>query len=436
MIQSPTQNRKQITAREGQWFVVDAETGSGLERWGRYARRNLQLRADPVTFRGNSARIDGIAGAVRVANTPVEIVPKFLKSGDATWIDGFSSFLNYVGWAQASLSPAWTERRPLTRFVDATAAQFCNLLDRASRSGLPRSYFTRRLVGYSPDGPLNVAATLRNFAKLKPIFEWRNASLESNPDTVNVIRLALELLGRQCRDPLVRQHVERCLAQWPIAPVRAPNPPSLPRSFAHFAEVAELAYEICTGFGKAPGTDAIGFAYVIDMVKAFERSVEKALSTVASRVSNREFTATRQHRAVYAKPHGVQRKELVAIPDVVIHENGKPVVVVDAKYKSIVDQGNPADIGRPASVDFYQIITAAIAHRTDFALLIYPTPKAQLVEECSIDCWRVDLGPNEWLTIGSGAIEVIGLSGESTPDLMHDQLECMISKLVGSRDAR
>ena len=60
--------------REGDWFAVDSKTASSLLRQGERLRDALRLSANPVTMRADSARIDGIAGAILARETTIQIV--------------------------------------------------------------------------------------------------------------------------------------------------------------------------------------------------------------------------------------------------------------------------------------------------------------------------------------------------------------------------
>ena len=55
-----------------------------------------------------------------------------------------------------------------------------------------------------------------------------------------------------------------------------------------------------------------------------------------------------------------------------MYEGGLPLVVVDAKYKSFEDRKDAIPQYGLRNDDFYQVLTAAIAHEARLALLLYP----------------------------------------------------------------
>ena len=325
-----------VNVLEGHWFPVNSGTGAALAARGEQISRSIRLGTNPVTVSGGRARVDGIAGATLAGGKTFQIAPKFVDPGCGTWVAGLNAYLNYVGRYRTGMVPALTRTATLRNFVDNTANYFCDLLEAASRLGLPLTYSTRRAKGTSPRGQLDVTASLRNLAGLKPVLEWNEVTLNHLTGAARLIRLALQLLARQCRDGQVLRRVEMNLASWP--PVRAEMPSRVPvvsRAFAHFAPVVSLAYEICLGLGRAPGTDDAGYAYVVDMVRTFERLVERTLTASVTNIPNRTLSVVRQHCVEYANAVTPDTKSYNACPDAVVYDGECPLIVVDAKYKSI-----------------------------------------------------------------------------------------------------
>ena len=70
-----------------------------------------------------------------------------------------------------------------------------------------------------------------------------------------------------------------------------PDPSSVVRALW---PVVALAYEICLGLGRAPGAEDAGYAYVVNMVQTFERTVERALVASAQLFDDRDLSVVRQ----------------------------------------------------------------------------------------------------------------------------------------------
>ena len=94
-----------------------------------------------------------------------------MDPGCGTWVAGLNAYLNYVGRYRTGMLPALTRTEALRNFVDNTANQFCDVLENAFRGGLPLTYSTRRAIGGSPRGQLDVTASLLNLTTLNPTLE-------------------------------------------------------------------------------------------------------------------------------------------------------------------------------------------------------------------------------------------------------------------------
>ena len=425
-------NHPLIDVQEGEWFEVDSNTAIALLRLGERVKHSLKLSGgNPITLGTGSARCDGIAGAVLAQNTSVQISPKFLQPGAGPWVKGFNAFLNYAGRDRAFLAPALTQTAPLASFVDNTAHQFCEMLEAAARGGLPRTYSSRRATGLSPRGRLNITASIRNIASLKPTLEWDEVTLNEDAPTVRMIRLALQLLARQCRDARVQRRVELNLGMWPVVPAIMPSRvPILSRSFAHFAPVAALAYEICLGLGHAPGTERVGYAYVVDMVRTFERTVERSLVASVQLIDNENLSVARQRSVSYANALTSGARDYYSRPDAVVYERGVPLAVVDAKYKSFEESEYGTPILRPSNSDFYQVLTAAIAYRSALALLVYPTESWLQGGAPLLDAWRIPVGSTRVVTLAAAVIDVVGLSPGTSASQMHLHMKSLLEELM------
>ena len=420
-----------VEIREGEWIEVGSNKAAALLGQGERIRRFLRLGTNPVTLRSASVRIDGIAGAMLARGTPIQIVPKFLQSDNRSWIEGLNTYLNYAGRDHAYLATVRTQPASLQSFIDNTAFQFCEMLETATRAGLPRSYSCHRASGQNPRGRLDITASLRNLASLRPTLEWDEVALNKDTPAVRVVRLALQLLARQCRDARVQRLVELNLSKWPVVPPIMPSRvPILSRSFAHFAPVTALAYEICLGLGHTPGTRDEGYAYVVNMVRTFERTVERALVASAQLLDDRILTVDRQDTVTYAHTLSVGAHDYYSRPDAVVYDGEHPLIVVDAKYKSIDgDEDGPLAL-RPVGADFYQVLTAAVAHRASLALLIYPARSRSPSGSAVINAWRVPICSTRAVILAAGAINVVGLSAGTTASQMHLQLKDFLNELV------
>ncbi|MBN1167172.1 MAG: hypothetical protein JXA44_08605 [Methanospirillaceae archaeon] len=107
------------------------------------------------------------------------------------------------------------------------------------------------------------------------------------------------------------------------------------------------------------------YALIFDMNLVFEKYVLTLL-----RRSLQEYTFDYQHDLHLASDYHpdieYKRKKKRVIPDLVVRENGKPIAVIDTKYKP--DLAN----GFISNADFYQMMAYSVANESDVALLLYP----------------------------------------------------------------
>lgn len=422
--------RRQV--QEGERFRIAPELAGPLLLQGERLRERLRCGANPVTIRGSWARVDGIAGAMLVGHTQLEIIPKFLRTADSTWVSGMQSYLNYAGRARSLLVPSATERSSSQQFVDATALQFCEMLEVAREAGLPLAYKSQLVSGHSPRGSLRVTPSLRHLARLNPTLEWDEVVLHEDTPTARVIRRCLQLLSRACRDPRVRVRVERNLASWPSVPAVMPDRvPSPPRSAAHFGPVAALAFEICSGLARASGQREAGYAYVVNMVRTFERAVERALATVGPQLDE-PLRAVAQDSIRYATGEAGGARDYYTRADAVLYANEAPILVVDAKYKAL-EESETTSTTRPSNADVYQLFATAVAHRCELGLLLYPSTTSWGAGEQGLRRWNVSLDNHKAVTLAAASIDVVGLSLGATPARMHGQIVELINALVLKR---
>ena len=422
-----------LNIREGEWVSVDSTTSLALLRQGERIAHSLRLGANPVSIRADSVRVDGIAGAVLGRSTTFQIIPKFLHGDDESWIDGLNSYLNYAGRQSTFLATSRTKAAALSRFIDSTAYQFCEMLEAATRAGRPRTYSNFRATGHSPKGKINITSSVLNVVKLKPSFEWEEPTLIDDLPIAGVVRLALLVLARQCHDARVQRRVEANLSAWPVVPANLPSRLPVPsRPFAHFAPVVALAFNICLGLGRAPGPMDLGNAYVVDMVRTFERVVERALTASAKSFRTRALSVVRQDSIRFAKTLKPGSHDYHSRPDGVIYDGSAPLVVVDAKYKSFEEGADDSPSIRAANADFYQILTAAIAHKVNLGLLVYPTTQPMHDGGTMVNAWQVQLDSTNIVTIGVGTLNVVGLTPGTTSSVMHERLGSLLDELLNA----
>jgi 5-methylcytosine-specific restriction enzyme subunit McrC len=107
------------------------------------------------------------------------------------------------------------------------------------------------------------------------------------------------------------------------------------------------------------------YALIFDMNLIFEKFVAKLL-----RNSLPEFTFKCQYPLHLASEHqpifNYDRTKKRIIPDIIVQKNGKPIAIIDTKYKPDLSRGFIS------SADMYQMLAYCVANESDQAILLYP----------------------------------------------------------------
>jgi 5-methylcytosine-specific restriction enzyme subunit McrC len=248
------------------------------------------------------------------------------------------------------------------------AGQFAVRLARLAAAGLHRSYREQHEQGALLQGRLDLAAQLREGAGRQEQLHYHfddftadipcNQALKAIAEDLLVSGMVAAGTQGILRQALVNfEGLRRVqLAQLDLGRAALSN---LSPDYVLLLDFAKLLVA-----GLAPGPDAGitgGPAFLLDMERVWEQYVTRV---VYGAFAGQEAT----HVAVQREQtvaQSVEGQPLLLRPDIVVERDGKPAVVVDAKWKRL---GRAA----PPTEDLYQVMAYATSLGAPVAMLVYP----------------------------------------------------------------
>jgi 5-methylcytosine-specific restriction endonuclease McrBC regulatory subunit McrC len=341
--------------------------------------RELGLREAPFLVRQEgrmtSLRVRGICGTVAVGEHILDIAPKFVDPSDESrrWRD---SLLNVVSRARRSNTfalprGAWSRTISPT-FVDHVGRMFAAAMQTAHERGPIRLYQNRTERGNAVRGrlllgPSQLVSALRNPGVLTYAFDELSADNGANA----LLLWAGRELAAVSRSAATKVAVRGAIARLEtlVKSATTPGPRMMQRLPSQY-RVYELPLQIASLLrgrfvSNVGGEEHRRYGLVIDTNRTFEAFVERSVEIALDRDA---FIVRAQADAVYGRPLH-DGSALRTRPDVVVQDAaGRPVLVVDAKYKL----PSHRDRLRGTAQDNYQLLTSMLAHGATTGLLLYP----------------------------------------------------------------
>ena len=261
----------------------------------------------------------------------------------------------------AAASRDETAPAPGLEVLDFLAGRLARLLAERAAAGLRRGYRERAEEGPFLHGRVDVPAQLRQGPgrkdRLHGLRDDFTADVPCNqaPKATAERLLASALLGGRVREALAQalRGFEEVEAGSPTPAVfAAAEADRLAEGYGPLLDLSRLLAD-ALGPGDAAGPTACP-AFLLDMERVFERYVTRG---VTAAFADGGWTAAAQQTHVVAP--GVEMR-----PDVTVYRDGRPALVVDAKWK------RPA--GAPATADLYQMLAYCTALGVGRAMLVYP----------------------------------------------------------------
>lgn len=350
--------------------MTSTEAVAALTRSSARLRRSLHLPEGegPISIDGESVKVSGVAGVVRLApGAELDVAPKFL---------GF----NYRGWREDLLAISNYTRRGSfiaqnVRAGTGEAGDLASVIGRAFVSEFwkhyrkpLRLYRERRWRDFELEGELDVDLS---FEQSADGFPQRAMVLDRRNPYNALIATAAEVLVGDVRDAALRTQLLQVRSYLGAqAPAQAAPLRPVPARHRPWADLVELSHAIAAGADltlhadryEAPG-------YVIRTWEAWEQLVYRALR------SRLGFEQVRHHLPqVWGQREGEPVK---VIPDVTVLATDPPRLV-DAKYRTRVEAGRR----RVHRDDLMEAAAFMAAAETDTIALCYPRPGTSAALAC------------------------------------------------------
>ncbi len=262
---------------------------------------------------------------------------------------------------------------PGAEALNFLAGRLVHLLAERSAAGLHRDYAERNQAGPFLQGRLDVASHLREPAARKDRLHCRFEDFTTDVPCNQVPRATADLV-LQC--PLLGRGVRAALRRALGAFADVTPTPLQPESFSTALPDAatphsRIAYrpllDVCRllveGLSPRDTAGPISFpAFLLDMEQVFEGYVTRAVE--AAFAGKDRFTVTVQRGFIANSPTPGQ-PNLLMRPDLTIDRDGRPWLVVDAKWKDL-------ETAALVPADVYQVLAYATALGIDRAVLVYP----------------------------------------------------------------
>lgn len=358
---------------------------------GSSIKKRLGLRSDPFRFRGTGSGIElqvvGVAGSLTLGKLSLQVVPKFVTGPErlSEWDTSTLFLLEALGGKHVISLLAERQRWRSHRVVDLIAYAFADAVERGLLEQPIHVYRQREESDVVLRGRLNISRQLRSFSRTPHLLECDVDQLDSENGFNDVLKWAAIALANASVEPALKTrlqvagdripgHAERAGAQ---RYVRLTPPPQ----FQAWNDALDLARLLANGMtlSKNGGAGA-GYSLCFNMERAFERFVEVALAFAVKSEGGNALSASRQEWITYGIPLDSDGKTLRCRPDNVLRREGRPVMVVDAKYKLLDDElklvAGQQSASAPSSQDVYELLGGMMAHGCDTGLLIYPSNSA------------------------------------------------------------
>jgi 5-methylcytosine-specific restriction enzyme subunit McrC len=251
---------------------------------------------------------------------------------------------------------------PGSEILDFLAGRLARMLTERSAAGLRRGYRERAEEGPCLHGRIDVPAQLREGPGRKDRLHGRRDDFTADvpcnqaPKATAERLLASALLGERTREALraaLRDFAD--VEAGPLTPAVFAAA-AADRQAEGYAPLLDLCRLLADALGptETAGTTSCP-AFLLDMERVFERYVTRG---VLAAFANADGWAAAPQETHVVAPRLEMR------PDVTVRRDGRPALVVDAKWK------RPA--GAPAPADLYQMLAYCTALGVGRAVLVYP----------------------------------------------------------------
>jgi 5-methylcytosine-specific restriction enzyme subunit McrC len=260
-----------------------------------------------------------------------------------------------------------------TEILDFLAGQLARRMVERVAAGLHRAYRQRSEQGTVLQGSLDLPAQLRQAAGRKDQLHSQYDDLSADVPCNRAIKATAKALSAS---PLLGVEVRSALRQALAGFAEASSLPLSPdlweleRAPADYRPLLDLCRLLADGLtcNDAAGPLAAP-GFLLDLERVFESHVTRGIVEA--------FAGSRDHNVAVQATHVVNQPitgqpDLTVRPDVTIDRDGRPVLVVDTKWKRLPSKAETADL--------YQVLAYGTALAAQGVVLVYPGRKWRACE--------------------------------------------------------
>ncbi len=347
------------------------------ERLGRAAAAS-KLGEQAVELRLHDLRARHVVGVIAAEGCALEILPKidFEQNGqDATRVRdqlvhmlAVAFDLDVASGAAASLG---TQRENL---LEVLIGLFARKLVDAVRQGMPRRYVRQEDDLPTLRGRLDVRRQFSTLAASPQRLACRFDEMSPDIALNQIMKAAVAKLTKLSRST-ANQRVLRELGAVYVDVSAIPSRDLrwdevvIDRTSERWRELLRLA-QLLLGerFQTTSSGGSEGASLLFDMNALFEAYVARMLARVLAGTS---LTVVRQGGGLFCLRDEAGRSRFQTVPDILVKQGSETVMVIDTKWKRIVDQADHDKQG-VLQADIYQMMAYARLHRCSDLVLLYP----------------------------------------------------------------
>ena len=420
------------------------KTQQSLETVGKRFRQELGLRSDPFTFRTKldgklEVRTSGIAGTVSIGSLVIDVAPKFVPQGNGfqQWSASMLLLMQYARKRDLALNRSQHLAAARHSFIDLLAMAFSDAAEAGLADQPIQTYRTSAWTLPVLRGRLNLSRQLRSVFIRPHLIECDVNQLDTNNEFNDLLKWAAHAFVGAVRSPSLKRKMRDIAFHLPGMPDRRIafqggriRPPPQFRVWAEALEIAEL---LSSGLTHTAGRGIQqGYSFVFNMERLFEHFVEISLGRVVPMLNLPGLTSHSQVSTPYAQPRSGTKIRFFSRPDNLILQDGKPIIVVDAKYKRLTDAEGMWD-RKPVNADVYELVAAMTAHDCCIGFLVYPRVVGDSVlTDNELRMWSIN-AYGTTLCIGALALDLTGLQTHADLDAVDTKLAEALTSLLEER---